>query len=337
MNRGVFLRCIPALCAAPLVFVSGCGKKGDDQKSVEQITIGFLVKFPEEPWFQNEIKGARKCAEKYGFKVVDIGARDGDAVLSGIDNLAAQGAKGFVICAPDVRLGPAIMAKAQSHDMKVVTVDDQFVGADGKFMEVPYLGMAARDIGKSIGKFLCDEMRKRNWKIDETGACVVTYDQLDTVKERTEGGTEALTGEGFPADRIYRSPEAVMDQNGAYAAANVILTQHPDVKKWLVYSVNDEAVLGSVRALENRNFKPGDIIAVGIGGSTSLPELQKTEPTGFVGTCFVDCIQEGYRTAEMLYQWIKDGVQPPLDTRTAGTIVTRETYKKVMTDAGFLE
>jgi L-arabinose transport system substrate-binding protein len=165
----------------------------------------------------------------------------------------------------------------------------------------------------------------------------VTYDQLDTVKERTEGGTEALTGAGFPADRIFRSPEAVMDQNGAYAAANVILTQHPNMKKWLVYSVNDEAALGSVRALENRKFKPEDIIAVGIGGSTSLPELQKTEPTGFVGTCFVDCIQEGYRTAEMLYQWIKDGTQPPMETRTAGTIVTRETYKKVMTDAGFLE
>jgi L-arabinose transport system substrate-binding protein len=268
---------------------------------------------------------------------VDIGARDGDAVLSGIDNLAAQGAKGFVICAPDVRLGPAIMAKAQSHNMKVVTVDDQFVGADGTFMAVPYLGMAARDIGKNIGKFLWDEMRKRGWKVEETGACVVTYDQLDTVRERTEGGTEALTGAGFPANRIFRAPETVIDQNGAFAAANVILTQHPDVKKWLVYSVNDEAVLGSVRALENRKFKPEDIIAVGIGGSTSLPELQKAEPTGFVGTCFVDCIQEGYRTAEMLYQWIKDGTQPPLETRTAGTIVTRETYRKVMTDAGFLE
>ena len=337
MNRGAFIRISLPLWAAGLLLHAGCGKKGDGQKSAERITIGFLVKFPEEPWFQNEIKGARKCGEKYGFKVVDIGARDGDAVLSAIDNLAAQGAKGFVICTPDVRLGPAIMAKAQSYNMKVVTVDDQFVGADGKLMAVPYLGMAARDIGKNIGKFIWDEMQKRGWKIEETGACVVTYDQLDTVRERTEGGTEALTGAGFPAERIYRAPEAVTDQNGAFAAANVILTQHPNVKKWLVYSVNDEAVLGSVRALENRKYKPENIIAVGIGGSTSLPELQKTEPTGFVGTCFVNSIEEGFRTSEMLYQWIKDGVQPPLDTRTVGTIVTRETYKKVMTDAGFLE
>ncbi len=189
------------------------------QKGNQQITIGFMVKFPEEPWFQKEIKGARKCAEKYGFKVVDIGARDGDQVLAGIDNLAAQEAKGFVICAPDVRLGPAIMAKAESYNMKVFTVDDQFVGADGKFMNVPYVGMAARDIGRSIGQYLFDEMKKRGWKIEETGACVVTYDQLDTVRERTEGGTEALTQAGFPTDKIYRAPESITDQPGAFAAA----------------------------------------------------------------------------------------------------------------------
>lgn len=333
MNR--YLRgCVltAAVAAAALLAVAGCARK-----VAGQIVIGFMVKFPEEPWFQNEIKGARKCAEKHGFKVVDIGARDGDAVLSGIDNLAAQGAKGFVICTPDVRLGPAIMAKAESYKMKVIAVDDQFVGADGAFMNVPYLGMAAREIGASIGKFLWEEMNRRGWKIAETGACVVTYDQLNTVKERTDGATEALTGAGFPAERIFRAPEAVTDQNGAFTAANVILTQHPEVGKWLVYSVNDEAVLGSVRALENRNFKPENIIAVGIGGSTSLAELEKPEPTGFVGTCFVDCINEGYTTAEYLYRWIKDGVEPPMDTRTVGTIVTRETFRKVMTDAGFLE
>ena len=318
--------------AATLLAVAGCAKK-----SREQIVIGFMVKIPEEPWFQSEIKGARKCAEKYRFKVVDIGARDGDAVLSGIDNLAAQGAKGFVICTPDVRLGPAIMAKAESYKMKVIAVDDQFVGADGKFMNVPYLGMAAREIGVSIGEFLWAEMNRRGWKIGETGACVVTYDQLNTVKERTDGATEALTKAGFPPEQIHRTPEKTIDQPGAFEAANVIITQHPDVKKWLVFSVNDEGVLGSVRAIENHGFKAADVIGVGIGGSTSLIELEKTEPTGFVGTCFVNCVGEGYTTAEMLYKWIRDGVVPPMDTRTVGTIVTRDTFRKVMTEAGFLE
>ncbi|STW13703.1 L-arabinose-binding periplasmic protein AraF [Klebsiella pneumoniae subsp. rhinoscleromatis] len=48
---------------------------------------------------------------------------------------AASGAKGFVICTPDPKLGSAIVAKARGYDMKVITVDDQFVNAKGKPME----------------------------------------------------------------------------------------------------------------------------------------------------------------------------------------------------------
>jgi L-arabinose transport system substrate-binding protein len=54
---------------------------------------------------------------------------DGEKTLSAIDSLAANGAKGFVICPPDVSLGPAIMAKAKLNGLKVIAVDDRFVDA----------------------------------------------------------------------------------------------------------------------------------------------------------------------------------------------------------------
>ncbi len=73
--------------------------------------------------------------------------------------MAAQGVQGFVICIPDVRLGPAVMAKASASNMKVIAVDDQFVGADGAFMDVPYMGIAARSIGETVGKALADEFK----------------------------------------------------------------------------------------------------------------------------------------------------------------------------------
>jgi len=42
-------------------------------------------------------------------------------------------------------------------------VDDRFVGSDGKFMDVHYMGISARKIGNMVGKALADEMSKRNW------------------------------------------------------------------------------------------------------------------------------------------------------------------------------
>src|SRR5437763_1433890 len=81
------------------------------------IKIGFLVKQPEEPWFQLEWKFADQAAKDLGFTLVKIGATDGEKVLSAIDNLAAGGAQGFVICTPDTRLGPAISAKSRSANL----------------------------------------------------------------------------------------------------------------------------------------------------------------------------------------------------------------------------
>src|SRR3954467_8773002 len=114
----------------PLVLLTACGKKSADTASNSaapgapaKIKLGFLVKQPEEPWFQFEWKGADKAAAQYGFEVVKIGVPDGEKVIAAVDSLAAQGAKGFVICTPDVRLGPAIVNQAKRAGLKIITVD----------------------------------------------------------------------------------------------------------------------------------------------------------------------------------------------------------------------
>ena len=81
-----------------------------------------------------------------------LGVQDGEKVMTAIDSLVAGGAQGFVICTPDVRLGPAIAARAKLKGLKLITVDDRFVSADGSFMaDVPYLGMSASKLKSRIG------------------------------------------------------------------------------------------------------------------------------------------------------------------------------------------
>src|SRR5580704_5850089 len=94
----------PALMIG-LVLLSGCKKQDAAQTSSpgseEKIKIGFVVKQPEEPWFQLEWRFAQEAADKDGFELIKIAAPDGEKALDAIDNLAASGAQGFVICAPD--------------------------------------------------------------------------------------------------------------------------------------------------------------------------------------------------------------------------------------------
>lgn len=301
----------------------------------EDIKIGFLVKMPEELWFQNEWKYGQQAADKYGFELIKIGVPDGNKTLSAIDNLAAKGAQGFVICIPDTRLGPAVMAKAGQYGMKVFTVDDQFVGPDGNAMaDVPYMGLSASAIGYSVGEELYKEFTNRGWDVAETGALGITFDELNTVKERTDSTMKALADAGFPADKIFSSPEKTTDIPGAFDAASTALTQHPDIKKWLVFSVNDEGVLGTLRAMEDRGVAADDIIAIGIGAGTGLMEFKKEQKTGYFASSLINPYRHGFETAELLYKWIKDGEEPEKDIRTAGMIVTRENYMQVLKDLG---
>src|SRR5256885_3814434 len=120
-----------------LLTIAGCGKQAATEKNGaanQPLKLGFIVKQPEEPWFQLEWKFADEAARKDGFELVKIGATDGEKVLGAIDNLAANGAKGFVICTPDTSLGPTIVAREKSQDLKVIAVGDQLLIADTNAM-----------------------------------------------------------------------------------------------------------------------------------------------------------------------------------------------------------
>ncbi len=307
-------------------------------KDGKPITLGFLVKQPEEKWFQDEWKFAKKCAADNGFEVECKGDKDGAKVLQLIDTLAAQGAQGFVICTPDVKLGPSIVAKAKEHDLKVYSVDDQFVGADGKFMEdVPYMGISAGDIGETVGKALADEYKKRGWKPEETAAAGITYTELATAKARTDGAIKALTAAGFPKDRIYTKNEKSTDIPGSQDAMKAILTQNPKVKHWLIFSMNDEGVLGAVRALEERAFAADTCVGIGIGGSSCFPELERTTVTSFIGTVLISPKRHGYETTEALFKWVRDGVEPEKKILTKGILIDRSNFKEIAKREGLMD
>lgn len=327
-----------ALRFAALAFVSlvsfACGGDGG-ASGAAPMKLGFLVKQPEEPWFQLEWSFAEKAQAELGFELVKLGVPDGEKTLAAIDNLAAQGAAGFVICTPDVRLGPAIAAKARGHALKLIAVDDRFLGADGRPMaDVHYLGISARAIGEEVGRALAAEAERRGWKKDELGVCVVTYDELDTARERTDGARATLRTAGIPDARVFTAPEKAPEIPAALDATNALLVQHGDVKHWLVCGMNDNSVLGAVRALEGRGFDADHVVAIGINGTDCIEELRKTKPTGFYGSMLLSAREHGQKTISMLHAWCKDGVEPPLDTRTTGILITRANFEQVLKEQG---
>ncbi len=302
----------------------------------ENLKLGFLVKQPEEPWFQTEWKFADKAGKDLGFEVIKIAVPDGEKTLSAIDSLAANGAKGFVICTPDPKLGAAITARARSYDMKVIAVDDQFVSAKGKPMDsVPLVMMAATKIGERQGEALYSEMQKRGWDVAQSGVMAITANELDTARRRTTGAIDALKAAGFPQQQIYQVPTKSNDIPGAFDAANSLLVQHPQVKHWLIVGMNDNTVLGGVRATEGQGFKAPDVIGIGINGVDAVSELSKAQPTGFYGSLLPSPDVHGYKSSQMLYNWVSKEVEPPKFTEVTDVVlITRDNFKEELAKKG---
>ncbi|EJN02303.1 arabinose ABC transporter substrate-binding protein [Phyllobacterium sp. YR531] len=300
------------------------------------VKIGFIVKQPEEPWFQDEWKFADVAAKEKGFTLVKIGAEDGEKVQSAIDNLGAQGAQGFIICTPDVKLGPGIVAKATANELKMMTVDDRLVGADGEpLADVPHMGISATKIGEAVGQAMVDEIKKRGWDINSVGAIRVSYDQLPTAVDRVEGALSVLKAAGFPQANIFDAPQAKTDTEAALNAATVVLNKNAGIKHWVAVGLNDESVLGAVRATESVGIPADGVIGIGIGGAESaINEFKKPTPTGFFGTVIISPKRHGYETALNMFEWIANDKEPEKLTLTAGQLALRGNYAEVRKELG---
>lgn len=300
------------------------------------VKIGFIVKQPEEPWFQDEWKFADEAAKEKGFTLVKIGAQDGEKVQSAIDNLGAQGAQGFIVCTPDVKLGPGIVAKAAANDLKLMTVDDRLVNADGSPIEdVPHMGISATKIGETVGEAVVAEIKKRGWDMKEVGAIRVSYDQLPTAVDRVEGALSVLKANGLPEANIFDAPQAKTDTEAALNAATVVLNKNAGIKKWIAVGLNDEAVLGAVRATETVGIPADSMIGIGIGGADSaINEFKKPSATGFYGTVIISPKRHGYETALNMYEWIANGKEPEKLILTAGQLALRDNYEAVRKELG---
>jgi L-arabinose transport system substrate-binding protein len=331
MNRR---RGIRSLCAAA-VAVSAMSLSGL-LLAAEEVKIGFLVKQAEEPWFQTEWAFAEKAGKDHGFTVIKIAVPDGEKTLSAIDSLAANGAKGFVICPPDVSLGPAIVAKAKANGLKVIAVDDRFVDAKGAFMEdVPYLGMAAFEVGQKQGAAMAAEAKKRGWDWKDTYAVINTFNELDTGKKRTDGSVKSLEEAGMPKDHILFTAAKTLDVPGSMDATNSALVKLPSgAKNLIIGGMNDNTVLGGVRATESAGFKAANVIGIGINGTDAIGELKKPN-SGFFGSMLPSPHIEGYNTALAMYEWVTTGKEPAKYTAMDEvTLITRENFQAELTKIG---
>jgi L-arabinose transport system substrate-binding protein len=322
-------------CAAPPP--GGTAAPASDSTSTggeaETLSIAYLNKMGDNPWFIDEVAGAKARADQLGIEFFNQDLQfDSDLALNAMDTHISSGIDGIIIVVPDTKIGPAVIQKAKEAGVPLIAVDDNILDADGN--AAPFVGFDAATIGTQVGETIAQYYKDEGWDKLE-GAVVkavsVEDQDLEVCNIRTDNAAAAVLANipGFTDEDIIHLPYDNTMVGGMDAMAPIV-TANPDVTHWLLFSCNDDGVLGAWRALSNAGVDAANVIGVGINGQLAGEEWDKGEPTGLRASLFVRAAIHGETAVLLINDFLVDGKEIPARTIVPGTVITPDNYKDVM-------
>jgi L-arabinose transport system substrate-binding protein len=304
-------------------------KPADDS----DIVIAGIYKSGDQQWFIGEGQAAAAKVKEMGAKdfiYVDV-KLDPDLYLQAIDNAITQNVAGILTCPPDQKLSEIVVQKAKDAGIPIIACDDALQDEDGNLL-APFVGIDAYAIGKAVGEWGAEYAKNNDMTGEDTGLLLLAADQVTSCVPRTEGQLEVWKTNfpEWPEDRIWRV-DYEGPQEKAYDAAAGTFTANPHIKKWVIMAINDEGAAGATRALEQAGMDDNAVV-IGIGGYLAKLEFQKQESTAFKATAFINYVDIGEYAAENIMNYLLNGMEIPMDTRTPAVIVTAENYLEIMKD-----
>lgn len=305
-----------------------------DKSSNKKVVIAGIYKAGDQVWFINEGKAAEKMAKSMGasdFMLIDA-KMNPDTYLQAIDNVIAQKVDGVVTCIPDQKLSKVIVDKLKAANIPVIAADDALQDDSGKKI-APWVGINAYKIGQTNGEWMANYIKKNGLdKDNQAGVLILTMDTVSSCVPRTKGELDKFKEvlPSYPDSRIFKADYDGQTEKG-FSGAAAIFTAHPEIKKWMVMSGNEEGAVGGTRALEQAGLDK-DSCVIGLGAYLAKDEFKKSYSAMRAATYF-SSDDVGGTSAKLMMNKILKNEEIPAETAVDAVVVTKEDYQKVMGDA----
>jgi L-arabinose transport system substrate-binding protein len=299
----------------------------------KQLYIVGIYKSGDQSWFLTEGKGAQAAVEAAGGKWQYMDTKlDGGLYNQLIDTCIANHVSGVLTCTPDQTLSEAVVNKLKAAGIPVVACDDPLIDTNGKYL-APWVGIDAYNIGVQSGKWGVQWIKDNKLADDPTFAIMyLGIPTLSSVTPRTQAQEDQVHAAfpNFPKNRQFE-PAYDGTNEQATTAASAVITGHPEIKRWLVFSINDEGAQGASRSLESAGFnaKNGSMV-IGFGGYLAKDEFPKPN-SPFKAAVYFSATDVGKMSAKELIDYIKNGT--PMKEKqavSARVIVPSDNLKEIM-------
>jgi L-arabinose transport system substrate-binding protein len=193
------------------------------------------------------------------------------------------------------------------------------------------VGFFAPDIGKHVAVKAVELYKAAGWDKDANAvvrAVSIELPTLSVCNMRTEASTKVWLESmpNFGEENVLHMPyDGTL--KGAADAFPAFITAHPEVTHWVLWSCNDDGVLGAVRSLENAGVKAENIIGVGLGAHMACDEWNKGKPTGFKAAVYINAALHGKKAMEVMYDYLANDTPLPENSIVQGVMVDSTNYK----------
>ena len=270
---------ILALGAATLMALAGCGTTAGTStgaataKAAKDVTIGFLHREVDAPYYSAMQAEAEAYAKKHGFKLVfQNAASDPVTQLNQAQTMLSQNVDAIVVNAVD--------PKTEATQMKQIAGQKPLLFLDTAIPDVGLTAVSSDNaaIGKDSGL-----LAAKRFKPGQAITLAILNGgpaDVNVGPARQQGFLDGLK-EGGVTYTIVSSQPAFYSEDKAVPVAQSILAANPNVD--LIFGYNDAMALGALTVLQDlKNTKT--LVAAVDGQKQALEQIQKGCTSQYVST-----------------------------------------------------
>lgn len=244
--------------------VGGPADEGGE-KAVEDITIGFLQRQLDAPFYTSMITVAEGIAKDKGFDL-QVQNAGGDPVkqLDQAETMQAQGVDAIVM--------DAISPETQKAQLESVAKSTPLIFVDTGIPDVGVTSVTSNN--SEIGKLSGELTAKRFGEGSEITVAILNGGANDEIvgPQRQQGFLDGLEAGGVTYDIVAETP-AMWAQDKAVPASETMLAAHPDVD--LVLGLNDAMALGALTVLRDQGNTDTLVAAASDGQKEAFKEIKE--------------------------------------------------------------
>lgn len=315
---------VSKLLAAFLAFmllVTGCSQSGSSNSTgSSNITVGVCLSSFHAGFMTAVNQAVTDKGKELGI-TVNVSNANGDASVQAdnMQNYITQGVSAIVINPIDSNgIIPSIQ-QANSKGIPVFIIDTDAAGGE-------IINRNATDnikAGKTAADYIAEKLKGKNSEYKGTVVNLAGKISQASGYERDKGFMDEIAK--YPDIKVVFRQDCDFDQEKSLNAMMNALQANDTVDA--VFAANDNTALGAVKAIEqaNRFYSQGDpkhIYVVGIDGN---PEgIQAIRDGRIDATISQNPITMSNDTIQMIYDYIKNGKTPELNTESPQMLITKD-------------